>query len=699
MRQYINVNEKLSEPTWKNTLAGLLGSVLRGGTLGFSDYLSNDLKRESSKFSERNPGTAVLANLLGAIGGTALGSTEEAIAAKGGELATKDIIGRFMPTKTAEELGKKLISHSPILAKLSDTVVPGAISSAIQGGTYAFNTSDNNDSNAINRAIEGATIGGLGGAGINKLIKSANPVIRRILNRGESGNTNQENKAIKHTLQASGLEPTELINRLMDSSNNSRVYDVDPIALGSKGLLNTISRTYPNLGADIRSNALSDINKLSSASNVLTEKYLGDTLPGSFSDYINKASKVRSDITKPLYETAQNANIDLSAHPELLGHYVLGHDFTNYLNRELPNLNPDRATIRDIARFLDNRKELLHSGNDMLAKLGVYNKKKYINGEELNRLYANTIDKHIAFNKPDLSLPRPLIRGYLDELTANRPDISRMYSRLEPNAVDDITRLVDATKRAIQEVSPEDAIAQQTYKNLSLPLNQADLARTLTKTGTQDKLSSEVTSDYINANNELRKGLSNAKLTDNSRPLSRFVLDEAITNAIKNDKVKTPKAILSTIDSNIKPRLEAVFGTEPIDKLLNEAKINEDLINNRTGLTKIGFSSNDPTHVDIPHYPSLYRITYDKVADIYRNLIGQKTNKSLANFLHKNPTDAINLINEYTKINPAAKLDDYNEYINASLGNLFGESINPSYTDNSKLKWDPIKRQAYYDIN
>lgn len=676
--------------SWNDTLKGLLGSFGRGATLGFSDYLNDDLKQKTQDFSNRNPGTAALANLLGAIGGTALGSDEAALASRIGLTGSK-LLTRLMPTTTADLLANRIIAETPILSKLSASVVPSALSSAIQGGTYAYNTSANDDPNATTRALQGATVGGVGGAALNQLLRTGTPIVRNLLNRGSSSKM----QAVQHTLDASGLDPNELINKLSKLNGISRTYDVDPVALGSKGLLSTIAKTYPKLASDIRNTATDDISRIGKESASLTNKYLGETLPASYSDYIKQAADERSRIASPLYEQAKNSYINIGSHPELLNHYVLGADFNNYLNRQLPNLQSEQGTIRDIIKFIDQRNQVLDVGKKALKSVNT----NELSNDELNNLHASAISDYLSNTKEPLTLSRKLIRSYLDERSSSRPDISREYRRLEPNTSDDITRLIDSTKRAIQEVSPEDAAAQQAYRDYSIPVNQADLARTLTRNGTQDKLASEVTNDYIEANNKLREAASNAGLPDNSRPLTRYVLDEAINTTSKDDVSRTPSSILSTINSNVRPRLESVFDSDSVNNLLQEARNNEQLINNRRDLTKLGAGGSDPTHVDLPHYPTLHRIVYDRVADIYRNLIGRGSNTALVDFLHKNPMDAIDDITNFVKKNPTATLQDYQSYMNSVLGNLTGETISKTPHDDEYPKWDPIHRRAYWDVD
>lgn len=136
-----------NDPTWRDTLEGLFGSVLRGGSLGFSDYLSSDLKHRTEGFAHRNPATSTLAIIAGAVGGTMLGSTEEALAGQG-----LGWVAKLMPSRTADTIGTRLITDfHPLVSKISSTIVPSVISRALEKASTAVVPS------AVRSALDGAS--------------------------------------------------------------------------------------------------------------------------------------------------------------------------------------------------------------------------------------------------------------------------------------------------------------------------------------------------------------------------------------------------------------------------------------------------------------------------------------------------------------------------------------------------------------
>lgn len=706
-----------SDPTWRDTLEGLLGSVLRGGTLGFSDDLSSDLKHRTEGFESRNPVTATLANIAGAMGGTMLGSSEEALAGRGlGWLA------KLMPSRTADIIGTRLITDfHPLMSKISSTVVPSVISnalekagtavvpsavrnaasyvrgalegtstsivpsmlsSALQGGAYAYNTASDTDPDPMQKALWGATLGGASTGVLGGAERLVGPTVRAILR----GSTAGRDRALKLAGRVSGLGNEGLIKRLQELPGTARVYDAAPVYLGDRGLLGAAVAQHQPLRTAAREMAVADTADLVKSGQAIEAKHLGDTLPGSLSDFIDSGKAHRSEVTKPLYDVADNASIDLAAHPDLLKHYVLGSDYAKYLVKAASDAPPSR--VRDINRFLDNRAGLLIAGNDAVKSY----RNVPISGQELDDVYNAAINKHIARSGADLSLPRPLVRGYLDDLTVGRPPISREYSKLESNTLDKVDRLVDDTKRAIGDVSPEDRAAQQAYRELSIPLNQADLAQSLEKGGGANRIDDVATDEYIAANAKLREAAEAAGLPDNSKELTRYVLNKAVRKKVQLDPSKTPQAILDTVNDVVRPRLNAVYDSESVDNLMRDATEHAQLINNRRGLVNKGLATGGG---DIKPSSVLKHGFFTAVDHVYRTLVHGSTDKHMAEFLQLHPEKAIAHIQEYMLKHPEGKLPDYEKYLNSVLGSYVGGGEHPEVAADPahSLKWDYVSRQ------
>lgn len=731
-----------SDPTWRDTLEGLFGSVLRGGTLGFSDDLSSDLKHRTEGFESRNPVTATLANIAGAMGGTMLGSSEEALAGRGlGWLA------KLMPSRTADIIGTRLITDfHPLMSKIGSTVVPSVISnalekagtavvpsavrnaasvvrsalegtsasivpsmlsSALQGGAYAYNTAADSDPDPMQKALWGATLGGASTGVINQAERLVGPTVRAILR----GSTAGRDRALKLAGRVSGMSNQGLIDRLKELPGTARVYDVAPVSLGDRGLLGAAVAQHQPLmnaareaavadtaglverGQAIRPKywskaAADDTAKLAESEQVLEDDHLKDSVPGSLGDFIDSAEAHRSEATKPLYDIADNASINLAGHPDLLKHLVLDNDYARYLAKSASNPVTDVVDAKNINRFLENRSGVVNAGNDAVKSY----RNVPIPDQELRDIHSAAINDHIARSGADFSLPRPLVRGYLDDLVANRPPISRAYSKLEPNPYDKVDRLVDSVKRAISEVTPEDRAAQQAYRKLSVPLNEADLAQSIEKSGGSKRADSLATREYIAALDKLRAAAKAEGLPDNSRLLTGFTLDEAIQKKARHDAIEIPQAIVDKVRGELKTRADAVYGDKLVDARLSDATEIAQEIDNRRGLVNMGVAKGGG---DVK--PStVMRHGFMAVADhIYRSIVHGGTDKRMAEFLQLHPEKAIAHIEEYMLKHPEGKLPDYEKYLNSVLGSYVGGGEHPEVAADPvhSLKWDYDSQQ------
>lgn len=664
---------------WGEFAEGLAGSAGRGATLGFSDYLNDDLKNTTSRFADQYPITAGLANLLGAVGGMATGTAEEGLAARGLQLAGRaaESVSPSIARVAANVLPRLSLSNLPVVGRLASSVV----NPAAQGAIYAYNTSSNDDPNPVGRAIQGA----IGGAILGPLANAGASGISRLANVAQAN----ASRAIRKTLDATGLDAPTLSTKLAQLSGNARTYDVDPTALGSGGILSNLGRVYPKFTPTIRNTAAKDIKDIGAASQGLTKQYLGDTLPSTYTDFETQLDNARTKVTAPLYDAANQTNVDLSRHPYLMHNFVLGDNFSQYLTNKLGDVVGDRPLTRNIQNFLNNRESALNAGAQA-ENVGI---RKYLPDDMLNDIYHGAINRHITANNLDLSLPRPLVRGYLDELQETIPpeqaskNIQQTFQSLEPDSPNSVERFINNSKQAIQAVNPADAAAQAEYARMSEPLNQVDWARNLTREGTQTKLGSEVTDDYISRNNHIRNALADSALKDNSRPLTRYVLDEKVLDASKGEPGLTPSAILNTVDPMVRPRLESVFGQEPVNNLIRDAKINNQLISNRTGLSRIGYPDDGSTGKMIYSSPTKYVL--DKGIGIYKNLIDSKKDKVLMDFLQQNPSESIAHITNYLQRFPNGTQEGFRKYINSAVGNLSGQAIAPTFVDPQTIPhWD-----------
>ena len=472
--------------SWGEFGEGLAGSGVRGATLGFSDYFNDGLKEAATKFENQYPVTAGIANILGALGGTVTGTAEEGLAARGLQLAGRGIEAI---SPGIARVGGSVLSHlAPSGIPYLGKIAPDAIKSAAQGATYAYNTSSNNDPDPLGNAGESAIIGavlgpvaGLVGSGVNRVVNSV----------GANANVN---KAVRKTLDATGLDGSTLKDKLSQLTGpNVRTYNADPTALGAGGILGNIARAYPKFTPDIRNAARENIAKIGEASQGLAQQELGfRALPGTYNDYLAAADGARRQAVAPLYEAADKIPVDLTAHPDLLNHYVVANDFANFLNKARNSAAADPVATNEANRFLANRAQAVSAAENSVRGLDP----RQVGGDTYRRIYNDTLTSHAADNNLDLSVPRPLISNYIDDLNANRPDYTKQITRLTANPVNDATRIADMTSRAIQEISPEYAAAQQMYAKMSTPVNQAALARTFPKRGGTEKLDSEVTSRF-----------------------------------------------------------------------------------------------------------------------------------------------------------------------------------------------------------
>ena len=645
---------------WGEFGAGLAGSGVRGATLGFSDYFNDGLKEAATKFENQYPVTAGIANILGALGGTVTGTAEEGLAARGLQLAGRGI--EAISPRLAR-VGGAVLSHlAPSGIPYLGKIAPDAIKSAAQGATYAYNTSSNNDPDPLGNAGESAVLGavlgpvaGLVGSRVNRVVNAA----------GANANVN---KAVRKTLEATGLDGLALKNKLSQLSGNARTYNADPTALGAGGILGNIARAYPQFRPEIRNTARENIAKIGEASQGLAQQELGfRALPGTYDDYLAAADEARRQAVAPLYEAADKIPVDLTAHPDLLHHYVIGDEFAHFLNKARNSATVDPAARDEANRFLANRAQAVSAAENSVRGLD----SRQVGRDTYNRIYNDTLTSHVADNNLDLSVPRPLISNYIDDLNANRPDYTKQITRLTANPVNDATRVADMTSRAIQEISPEYAAAQQMYANMSTPQNQAALAQTFTKRGSAEKLDSQVTKDFIDRNRDYAQRATDAGLADDSGPLTGYVLNEKILNASNGDPALTPSAILKTINPNVRPRLEDVFGQDKVSNLLNKAQRNDQLISDNMGLSRIGHPDTGGTGRMIHTDPTGYAL--HKAVEISKKAVNTKEAQALMDFLQSNPEIAIKHISDYLKKFPNGTQEGYLKYLSAVAGNIAGQ--------------------------
>lgn len=669
--------------------AGLVGSAGRGATFGFSDYLNNDLKQASSKFADQYPITSGVAQVLGTLGGMATGVGEAGLAGHAAQIAARGVealapgLLERVAAKTVVP-ASKVVSNLPGVSAISRTFIPAAAKAAAQGWVTAYNTSDNDDPDPIGRANNAAILSSvfaplanLGVSGVNGLTRAVGPSV---------------NQAIRKTLKTTGLNASTLGSKLSELSDNARVYDVDPTALGGGGILSNIARVYPQLTPTIRNTAAEDIANIGAASQGLTQQYLGDTLHGKYTEFENAANNVKRQAATQLYGDAAKVPIDLSSHPDLLDHYIAGNDFSDFLNKARSSASISPATSARAERFLANRAQATSAAEDAVRGLDP----EQIGDDNYNKIYKEALSNHIANNNLNLTLPNHLIQDYIDDVARNRPSVSQQYTRLNQNPVNDATLLADTTSRALEQVSPEYARAQEAYRTMSIPSNQAGVARNLTTPGTQGtRLDSEIADDFIARNAELVQRAQAAGVPDYSRPLNRYVLDESILKSSGGDPAKTPSAILKTIDPFVKPRLESVFGEEPINNLVDAAKRSNQYINNRGVLSSTGTPNdgNTGTMVDLP----IFIRNLDKAFGWAQNFALQKRDTALMNFLQQRPQEALAHINEYARKYPNGTQEGFRKYINSAIANYSAASTPATYVDPGDTPhWD-ANRSRYWN--
>lgn len=669
---------------WAPYLEGL-GAEAANGLLFNAPNMIPAVKQETSNFEAKYPIAANVAWLAGLVPDLAANLTARAVGA-GGRLLFRgaesvvpkavqglssgigkvgDLIASLSPARQADRVATMVTSSLPLVRR-STTVAPTVLSSALQGGATAYTSADPNDPDLTNTVLKGAAVGGTLGGMLGGAAKYVAPVASSILGKGQI----TKNNAIQKVLESSGLKSEDFLNRLSQLGNNARVYDTNPTTLGASGLLKGTASSSRKLLDNVRNNAISDIDSIIGDSQGLTAKHLGETLPGDYDDYISTAKNAKIQTTAPLYAISDKTPVDLASHPELLNHYVLKNDFANYLKGQLNDVT-DPMKIININKFLNNRDHVVNASKQVINAIS----ENPENAEALSNAYGKIINNHIADNNLDLSIPNHLIQDYVDDAVRNRPPISQEYTRLTQNPVNDATRLADTTSRAIQQISPEYANAQQTFARLSIPENQATLAQTLTKGGIENtKLDSQVTRDFIERNQNLAQRAAEAGLPNNMRPLTRYVLDENINKAVQRDTQKYPQAILDTIDNRVQPRLESVYGQEPVSNLIKDATNNAQYLANRTNLANLGLGNNqnDGLGLEFLH----------KISPKLKTAVGYGTrllrsanainNRAVVDFLQRNPEEARALMQEYLARNPGGDLNGYARYISAIMGNFAG---------------------------
>lgn len=691
--EYDRLQRKLHPPiplTWAEIIKGLGSSAASGYTSGFSDYIPASRAAEE-KFADQYPitsglvdGAATVASffnpvadatraakgvMLGIKGIQALKAAMEgtnlgAKALKGAEVAGNVLSKVSNPTVLIDKYARKGASALPYMEKISKQWVPDAASAAAQSFVHTYNTARSDDKKPISQAVDAATASAILGPWAGALTSLGGKLINKA-----AGSTVG---ALGRLSKATGLGWDELTNKLSGLGANARTYDIDPAALGAGGVLSNLGRTYPKFAPIIRNAAADDMANIGETSKGLTEKYLGPSLPTSYRSVIEDAKNTRSRVAAPLYRESDSVPVDLAAHPDLLNNYVLTDDFKNYLTRS-NQANP--VNKRNINRFLANRDSVVKAGDEVLKAV----KDVPINDADLHTLYGDTIQGHIARNNLDLSLPPTIIQDYIDHVAANRAPYAQTFTRLAPNPVNDAARLANTTSKAMQEISPEYAAAQQAWAQQSIPKDQAELARNIFQTGdtggtgSAKRLDSEVTDEFLKHNQELRDAAKAANLPDNSRPLTRFVLDEAINKTAGRNAGKVPSAILNNINTTVEPRFSAVFGKEPVANLIKEAQANDQLIKNRAGLARLGYPDDGDTGKMFYHraHPDVLKILTNELKRIFL----ETKDKALLEVLQQDPQKTIASIQQFMKKNPNGTIADYRRYLASLTGNLGGQVI------------------------
>ena len=464
----------------------------------------------------------------------------------------------------------------------------------------------------------------------------------------------------------------------------ARVYDAAPVSLGDGGLLGAAVAEHQPLMNAAREAAIADTTGLVKNRQAVEAEHLGDDLPGTYNDYLAAADEVRRQDVAPLYGASDKIPVDLTAHPDLLNHYILGNDFARFLSKDMYASGVSPGNSAEADRFLVDRAQAVSAAREAVKGLD----RRQVGLDAYDSSYTKALLDHAADNNLDLSIPRPLIIRYVDDLNANRPDYTKQITKLAPNPVNDATRVADMTSRAMQEISPEYADAQQMYAKRSLPKNRAALAQTVFKSGTKNtKLGEQVTDDFIERNRDYAQRAIDAGLDDDMKPLTRHVLNEKILNDSNGDPTLIPSSILKNIDHNVRPRFEDIYGIKPVDAWIRDTTERAELHDNRRGLVNKGLATGGG---DIK--PStVMRHGFMAAADhVYRSIVHWNTDKRMAEFLQLHPEKAIAHIEEYMLKHPEGKLPDYEKYLNSVLGSYVGGGEHPEVAADPvhSLKWD-----------
>lgn len=700
---------------WGAYLEGLGAEAASGATLGFSNYLPG-FRKAADTFVDKYPLTAGVANIAGvlpsliytgperlALGASKLAMRGAETLAPAATAATRKALaggaGRVIDSvispalnRSVDKIAAKVVGATPWLSK-STRVLPTMLSSALQSGVTAYNSAIPRDPSPLDSALTAASVGGVLGGALGLGTKAAGTVLNSFLKTNRS-NTNN---AIQKVLNSSGLSREGFLDRLSQLGNNARVYDANPTTLGAAGLLKDAATSSQALADNVRNTAISDIAKISKDSQELTGRHLGETLPSTYSELETQLNSARGKAAAPLYEAADKTRIDLAAHPDLMDNFVLGNRFADYLAGKRGQVLGNAATTRNIDNFIARRNDILNAGDRAIKSIDT----STLTDDMLNDVHRGAIKRHIAANNVDLSLPRPLVRGYLDELAESldpqktTKSISEAFQTLEPDIPNSVDRFINNSKQAIQAVNPADAAAQAEYARMSLPLNQMDWARNLTKGGTQTKLGSEVTDAYIASNNNLRNNLAQAGLPDKSRPLTRYVLDEHINNAAGRDPQAHSQAILDTISREVQPRLESVYGAAPVQSLVKDAANNAQLLENRTNLANLNLGNReaDGTLLELLHALSPGAHTAVGTASRFARQLNSGTNNALVDFLQRDPETARAAITDYIKKNPGGDIEGFYKYISALMGR-YGELV----AKNAYIPTDQLTPKEHREI-
>lgn len=601
--------------SWGDTLKGAAGSLLRGGTLGFSKYLlPNSWNEYTDRFTTEHPTLSTVTEIGGGLAAPVLAAAEAALLPEeamlgggiGGGILLSKILGsvarRAMIPNAVDTVAKGAVKE--LAEKAIPNVSKGIVdagsniaSSALQGGVYNYNTSkDGSGSDFVQGALTGGVLHSLG-TGIGKLAsKTAGKGLNAVTNK--LGLTDKSSAAdyILNDADTHKSSADELINRLRDLSNsdgNIRVLDANRELLGGNGLLGALAFPSKKLSDRVGRAALSDIKTGDIIANNSLNNTLGELHPDGLSALVNELKENRNNATKALYDKFNNSNIDISKNDDLLNNLAKNADYVSYLNKVSGNYSGKDADLRNIDNLINNRARLYelnkeHNIGPVITNADLI---KGINDNtEANKIVNNYLQDIIAKNGINLNTKGDHIVDYIDNNLLNNEDVySKQYKKIYPNAVSPEERQALILKDALRKVSPSYDEAQSKYQLYSAPLNQIDLANSLGNKLGDNKSVEQATNNYLNMYNNLLDTINSSKdIQDVGKLATRHSVQNLINDSLnKADNNSLATAAMDVIGTpHINDRLSGIYGNDNITNLLRNLSEQDELNKERALLNR-----------------------------------------------------------------------------------------------------------------